>query len=108
MFGPPIDNERTEPVGVLEQYAFSEPLPHFIAPDPGGLLAEADSLVLLVEPLATPVGHSPATSWSQGTPYPGPEATVNIYMDFQSPKWWGRMGQGQLVWSGENEFVGEM
>lgn len=89
--------------------AFTDYLPGFgFAPDPAGIIAQAESVVMLVEPLQTPIQHSPDTSWSQGTPYPGPPAVDTKYIDHSSMRWWGRMGQGMLIWSGETEFSAEI
>lgn len=74
-------------------------IPLLIAPDPGGVAPRAGTLHFLVEPLETPVQHSPTNAWSRGVPYPGPPARVDLYVDLDSAKWWGRTGQGQLVWS---------
>ena len=89
-------------------YAFADYLPGLIAPDPGGTEARAEVLTLLVEPLETPVQHSPISNWNPGSPYPGPPATVPIYVDFDSARWWGRTGQGQLVWSETLELSADL
>ncbi len=83
-------------------------VPFLIAPDPGGVAPRAGTLEFLVEPLSTPVQHSPITNWNPGSPYPGPPATVNKYIDLDSVKWWGRTGQGQLIWSGSTEFNADL
>lgn len=80
-------------------------LPLMIAPDPGGIAPRAGVIEYLVEPLATPVQHSPITNWNPGSPYPGPAARISDrYIDLDSAKWWGRTGQGRLVWSQNTEF----
>jgi len=58
-----------------------------LAPDPGGVVAQADVEVLLVEAPETPVQHSPEWALNQGSPFPGPPATANIYVDHESVKW---------------------
>lgn len=83
-------------------------VPFLLAPDPGGVAPRAGSVEALVEPLQTPVQHSPLTSWSQGTPYPGPPARVTVYVDQDSRRWWGRTGQGRLVWSERTEFSADL
>lgn len=82
--------------------------PIWIAPDPGGVAPRAGALEFAVEALDTPVQHSPITNWSPGTPYPGPPARTWKYIDLDSQKWWGRTGQGQLVWSQRTEFSGDL
>jgi len=86
-------------------------VPLLLAPDPGGVLPRAGSLEFLVEAPATPVQHSPITNWSPGTPYPGPPARVwGDYhtADYDSIRWWGKTGQGRLVWSEQTEFSGDL
>jgi hypothetical protein len=77
----------------------SEGVPFWIAPDPGGIAPFAGVQEFLVESPQTPVQHSPITNWNPGSPYPGPPAKVFKYVDLESMRWWGRTGQGQLVWS---------
>lgn len=84
------------------------PTPLWLAPDPGGVAPRAGSLELAVEPLDTPIQHSPPAYWNQGSPYPGPPARVFKYVDLDSAKWWGRTGQGRLVWSQQTEFSGDL
>lgn len=84
--------------------AFAGYLPVPIAVDPGGLQARRQTLELLVEPIDSngapiPVQHSPQAYWNQGSPYPGPPATVQYSHDYDSQRFWGRMGQGILCWS---------
>lgn len=90
------------------QWIEQDHIPFLLAPDPGGVAPVAGSVEFAVEPLSTPVQHSPITNWSPGTPYPGPPARVWKYVDLQSAKWWGRTGQGQLVWSQQTEFSGDL
>jgi len=88
-----------------------EQIPLLIAPDPGGVLPRAGSVEFLVAAPETPVQHSPITNWSPGTPYPGPPARVwGDYhtVDYDSIRWWGRTGQGQLVWSERTEFSADV
>lgn len=73
-----------------------------IADTPAGLQARRETLELPVM-CAAPVQHSPQTSWSQGTPYPGPPATVQVSVDYDSARWWG-VGNGVSVWSGSVIF----
>jgi hypothetical protein len=80
-------------------------LPTLLAPDPGGLLARMGSHVLPVDPVSVPVQRSPLTHWFRGFPYPGPPATVTVAIDVDSAKWWGRTGQGMLVWSSHTEAI---
>ena len=64
-----------------------------------------------VESVSTPVQHSPLTNWNPGSPYPGPPATVwGDYhtIDRDSIRWWGRTGQGRLVWSESTEFSADL
>lgn len=77
-------------------YAFTDYLPFWFAPDPAGIVPAAESATFLVEHIV-PVQHSPVTSWSMGTPYPGPAALVHKYVD-DSARYWGRMGQGAINW----------
>jgi len=86
----------------------AEHIPLWLAPDPGGIAPRAGTLHFEVEALGTPVQHSPITNWNPGSPYPGPVATVDKYVDLDSVRWWGRTGQGQLVWSGETEFAADL
>lgn len=85
-------------------YAFSDYLPMPIAADPGGQIAQSSSQQYHVVALETPVQHSPPAYWNPGAPYPGPPANQVVYVDFSSRDWWGRSGQGQLVWSRQVEF----
>jgi hypothetical protein len=96
--GPTYDATIDHP-GVYANALGVDYLPAPFAPDPGGVLARRPSVEFLVVPLETPIQHSPATSWFQGTPYPGPPATVTVPIDMDSQRWWGRTGQGRLVWS---------
>ena len=89
-------------------YAFADYLPTTFAPDPGGQIARSDSLQYHVSPLETPVQHSPPAYWNPGAPYPGPPANQQVYVDHESAKWWGRTGQGQLVWSAQGEFSADL
>lgn len=88
----------------FSNYAFADYLPMPFAPDPGGQIAQSSSQQYHVTPLETPVQHSPPAYWNPGAPYPGPPANQVVYVDFDSRKWWGRTGQGQLVWSEQVEF----
>lgn len=83
-------------------------LPMLLAPDPGGVAPRAGSFEFLVDPVGTPMQHSPITNWSPGTPYPGNPARVHKFVDLDSIKWWGRCGQGQLVWSAQTAFGAEL
>lgn len=83
-------------------------VPLLIAPDPGGVAPRAGSFEFLVDPVGTPVQHAPITNWSPGTPYPGPPARVHRYVDMDSMRWWGRTGQGQLVWSAQTAFSADL
>lgn len=82
-------------------------LPTLLAPDPGGLLARRASHIFPVMNIV-PAQHSPVTHWHAGTPYPGPPATVSVPVDVDSIRWWGRTGQGQLVWSQHTEFSADL
>jgi len=86
----------------------SEHEPIWLAPDPGGIAPRAGSLEFLVEAPGTPIQRSPLTNWHRGFPYPGPPPKVVKYVDLDSVRWWGRTGQGQLVWSGETEFAADL
>lgn len=86
---------------------FTDYLPIMLAPDPAGLLARRGTHRYDVEYIV-PVQRSPQTSWFQGTPYPGPAATVDYSYDQDSPRWWGRTGQGRLVWSDAVELSGDL
>lgn len=105
--GPVYDATVDHPATYDTQWG-TDGLPTAFAPDPGGLLARRPSIEFLVAPLETPIQHSPATSWFQGTPYPGPPATVTVPVDLDSIRWWGRTGQGRLVWSEHTEFSGNL
>ena len=83
-------------------------LPLLIAPDPGGVAPRAASTELLVLSPETPVQHSPITNWNPGSPYPGPPARVWKYIDLDSIRYWGKTGQGQLVWSQQAEFSADL
>ncbi len=89
-------------------YSFSPYLPMPFGADPGGIIADSDSLQYHVSPLETPVQSSPVAYWNPGLPYPGPPANQQVYIDHSSRRWWGRCGQGQLVWSAEPEFSGDL
>lgn len=89
-------------------YAFADYLPALFAPDPGGTIARSDAQQYHVTPLQTPVQLSPATTWYQGEPYPGPAANQQLYVDYDSMRWWGREGQGQLIWSAQGEISGDL
>ncbi len=56
----------------------------------------------------TAVQHSPVTNWSPGTPYPGPPSRVWKYVDLDSIRYWGKTGQGKLVWSEQSEFSADL
>ena len=105
--GPVADDviDHPNPGG---EWVEADLIPIWLAPDPGGIAPRAGSLEFLVESPDTPVQHSPITNWSPGTPYPGPAARVTKYIDLDSAKWWGRTGQGQLVWSEHTEFSGDL
>lgn len=105
--GPAADAviDHPAPMGHMIE---ADHVPFLLAPDPGGVAPRAGTVEFLVEPLSTPVQHSPLTNWSPGTPYPGPPASVNIYVDLDSKNWWGRTGQGQLVWSTHTEFSADL
>lgn len=105
--GPQADAviDHPPPFGTVIELDY---LPTLLAPDPGGVAPRAGTLIPYVEALQTPVQHSPVTNWSPGTPYPGPPAQVVKYVDIDSMRWWGRTGQGQLIWSGETEFSGDL
>lgn len=78
-------------------------LPGMLADTPAGIQARRETLELPVM-YVTAQQHSPATAWNQGSPYPGPPATVQISVDYDSARWWGRTGQGQLTWSSSVVF----
>ena len=105
--GPTADAVMDHPAPMGE-YIGVDYLPTLMAPDPGGIGPHAASFELLVLSVDTPVQHSPITNWNPGSPYPGPPATVHHYVDMDSAKWWGRTGQGQLVWSNHTEQIGEL
>src|SRR5882724_6308998 len=85
------------PAGPLADDPFCDFIAPMIAPDPGGILARADVREYIVEPLQTPIQRSPPSHWFRGWPLPGPFATVPVYVDYDSIKWWG---QGyRTLWS---------
>ncbi len=83
-------------------------IPFLLAPDPGGVAPRAGVHEFMVEAVGTPIQHSPLTNWNPGSPYPGPPATVWAYVDADSARWWGRTGQGRLVWSEQTEFSADL
>lgn len=89
-------------------YAFAPYLPMPFAADPGGWIPDRDSLQYHVTPLDTPVQNSPAAYFMPGEPYPGPPANQQLFVDHSSIRWWGRTGQGQLVWSAQPEFTADL
>lgn len=101
--GPEADATVDHP-GPAGVWIEADGVPFLIAPDPGGVAPRAAAHEFLVAAPSTAVQHSPLTNWSPGTPYPGPPATVWKYVDIDSIKWWGRTGQGRLVWSEHTEF----
>lgn len=103
--GGPVYDAQIDHPGLGAYTAGHDYLPTLLAPDPGGLLARAAVYVLPVDAVDTPVQRSPLSHWFRGFPYPGPPATVNVYLDVDSAKWWGRTGQGQLVWSNHTETI---
>jgi hypothetical protein len=105
--GPTADAEIDHPYPWGEWHE-QDLVPLLVAPDPGGVAPRAGSFELHVSPLDTPVQHSPITNWNPGTPYPGPPATVHHYVDFDSRRWWGKTGQGRLVWSERTEFSADL
>lgn len=98
-----IDHPAPEGAWIEQEF-----VPLWIAPDPGGVAPRAGTLEFLVESPDTPVQHSPITNWNPGSPYPGPPAKTIKYVDLDSARWWGRTGQGQLVWSNETEFSADL
>jgi hypothetical protein len=83
-------------------------IPIWLAPDPGGIAPRAGTVEYLLDFGETPIQHSPITNWNPGSPYPGPPAKTIKYVDLDSARWWGRTGQGQLVWSQNAEFSGDL
>lgn len=82
----------------MPDMSFAPYLPFVIATDPGGYITHGGTATYPVEQIV-PVQHSPAWSWSVGTPYPGPAAQVTPYIDTDAARYWGRMGQGATVWT---------
>lgn len=105
--GPEADAIMDHP-GPEGRFIDVETIPLWIAPDPGGVAPRAGSHDFVVAAPDTPVQHSPVTNWNPGSPYPGPPARVTKYIDLDSMRWWGRTGQGQLVWSEQTEFSGDL
>lgn len=106
--GPTADAiiDHPAPQGAWIEQEF---VPLWIAPDPGGIAPRAGvEQVIHVQPLQTPLQHSPLTNWNPGSPYPGPPARVDKYVDLDSMRWWGKTGQGQLVWSNHTEFSADL
>jgi hypothetical protein len=105
--GPTADAiiDHPAPQGIWNEV---EHVPLLIAPDPGGVAPRAGVLEFHVEAIGTPVQHSPITNWSPGTPYPGPPAKIWKYIDLDSIRFWGKTGQGKLVWSEQTEFSAEL
>lgn len=91
-------------------YAFADYLPVPFAADPGGMIPNRDSMEYHSSPemLDTPIQRSPPAYWNPGLPYPGPPASQQLFVDYDSRKWWGRMGQGALVWSGQGEITADL
>lgn len=85
-----------------------EHVPMLLAPDPGGVAPRASSQELLLSYGETPVQHSPITNWNPGSPYPGPPSRVWKYIDLDSIRFWGKTGQGRLVWSEHTEFSADL
>lgn len=105
--GPEADATIDHP-GPAGAWIEADGVPFLLAPDPGGVAPRAGAHEFLVLHPDTPVQHSPITNWNPGSPYPGKPARVWKYVDNDSAKWWGRTGQGQLVWSNHTEFGGEL
>ena len=106
--GPTADAtiDHPDPNGQLIEVDY---LPMLMSPDPGGVAPRAGVIEYLVEPVGTPIQHAPITHWNPGSPYPGPPARVtDRYIDLDSARWWGRTGQGQLVWSNHTEYTGDL
>lgn len=81
---------------ITEDFASAAGTMLMIAPDAGGITARA-SVPEFPVAYTVPVSQSPPTAWHAGTPYPGPFATVQKYVDVDSIRWWG---QGfQVNWS---------
>lgn len=98
--------DHPQPMGQLIEV---DNLPLLLAPDPGGVAPRAGVHEFLVEPIQTGMQHSPITNWNPGTPYPGPPARIpDRYVDLDSIKWWGKTGQGKLIWSENSEYAGEL
>lgn len=105
--GPTADAEIDHPAPAGHLIEVDE-VPLLIAPDPGGVAPRADAQELLLSYGETPVQHSPITNWNPGSPYPGPPTRVWKYVDVDSIKWWGKTGQGRLVWSEQTEFSADL
>ncbi len=106
-YGGPVYDATIDHPSIFPNPMGSDLLPILLAPDPGGLQADRGTARYHVQQII-PVQASPHTHWFQGFPYPGPPATVDYSYDTQSTRWWGRTGQGQLVWSGETEFSADL
>lgn len=97
--------DHPAPIGAwIEQ----DHIPFLLAPDPGGIAPRAGVAEFMVDSVSTPLQHSPPTHWNPGSPYPGPPATVWKYVDTDSMRWWGKTGQGRLVWSEQTEFSADL
>lgn len=101
--GGPVADAQIHHPGLIG----SDYLPILMAPDPAGLLARMGTHFLPVEYIGAQQ-HSPVTNWNPGSPYPGPPAHVNVPIDIDSMRWWGRTGQGQLVWSDAVHFTADL
>lgn len=85
-----------------------EHIPFILAPDPGGVAPRAGTQQVNHVLYTVPLQHSPTWAWNPGSPYPGPPSRVDKYVDWDSIRWWGRTGQGQLVWSAHTEFSSDL
>lgn len=105
--GPTADAviDHPSPIG---EWIEVEHVPLLLSPDPGGVAPHAGAHELLLSFEGTPVQHSPLTNWNPGSPYPGPPSRVWKYVDTDSMRWWGKTGQGRLVWSEQTEFSGDL
>lgn len=106
-YGPQSDAtiDHPNPLGAWNEV---DNVPLLIAPDPGGVQPRAHSVEFLLDFSDVAVQHSPLTNWNPGSPYPGPPSRVWKYIDLDSIRFWGKTGQGRLVWSEQTEFSADI
>jgi hypothetical protein len=96
--GGPVADATIEHPPQFEYRTWSPNLPGPLAPDPGGLLARMATGIFPVMS-TVPQQRSPQTNWLPGRPL-----VVDVAIDFDSIRWWGR-GPGQMVWSNHTEEI---